>query len=784
MVPPKKDAFADLFQSATATSSSSSLNNKNLSLAEQQKQQKPANNLSNWSNLDILSPSPRPNSNSNSNSVGSLSRTDSPAMPLASGLNNDPFDIFQSPAPAKPVSRENSPIEQVKPTPVQPAPQKINSNSLLDDDFEDAFTSEQGADDTLQQYSQLESDDFESNDFESNEPAETHPDRATSTDKKDTVLAELVDIGFSIEVSNGAIAKMGPDLQACVNYIMSGGDSNDRKPRRSHTQESNSKSLQGDFASNINDLSSDFFNKASIFFNKSKATVMKNIEQIQQDFGGEHSDNKGNNNMPAWMKNQHRYKKDAIERRQPGGNYEDYGSDEENINQEEINRFMELQRQKEKERLKQRIDHFKEVAKNKINGAGLGRSSPVKRPSNEQPPTSNSSPQLRPERTAQPPPKPQRQEPSSSRASASPKPSAKPAPQADLLGIGGAPVLSRPEKFKSSTPDDEVYVSSRRRRNNNNSTPLLSQPKQRKTISDPLNQFQQSDYDISKEKASDFFSNGNYDGAHNLYIKCLESLPSNHELRIIINSNLALTSNKLGNYKESKQFCIDGLDLVGDEEIAKDETWILNGKPIKVWYVKLLTRKAESLEMLELFPESLSCYSDLVSKFGVTDKKIMDARRRIRNIVDPPKPAPTKKPASSQPVSNIKSTNYEAVERIRKQNADEKNQEDIKFRLHDQIQERLFDWSKGKEDNLRSLLMSLPNILPERLGFPFITTKKLTINDLMLPKKVKINYMKVISSIHPDKLGKFETEDQMICQGVFIILNKSWDIFKEQNGIN
>lgn len=80
--------------------------------------------------------------------------------------------------------------------------------------------------------------------------------------------------------------------------------------------------------------------------------------------------------------------------------------------------------------------------------------------------------------------------------------------------------------------------------------------------------------------------------------------------------------------------------------------------------------------------------------------------------------------------------------------------------------------------------MSLDDIIPSKLGLPFATTKKLTINDLMLPKKVKINYMKVISSIHPDKLINLELEDKMVCEAVFITLNKAWDIFKEQNGMN
>ncbi len=52
----------------------------------------------------------------------------------------------------------------------------------------------------------------------------------------------------------------------------------------------------------------------------------------------------------------------------------------------------------------------------------------------------------------------------------------------------------------------------------------------------------------------------------------------------------------------------------------------------------------------------------------------------------------------------------------------------------------------------------------------------------MLPKKVKINHMKAIA-IHPDKLSNLQLQDKMICQGVFVVLNKAWDAFKQQNNM-
>lgn len=606
-----------------------------------------------------------------------------------------------------------------------------------------------------------------------------------------------MDIGFPVDVSNHAIATVGPNLQACVNFIMNGGKNLPRAPSRPSSR-SHTRQQEHDLSSTINDLSSDLLSKAAIFYNKSKKTVLKNIEQLQQGPGQQGGRGSSDDNLPAWMRNQHKYKKDAVERKQNGEKFEDYGSDDENINREEINRYMESQKQRDREKQKQRIDNFKEAARKKMNGSPSQerRARESERPSSrgEHSIRSSERPPSRGEHSIggleRPSSSSQVQRDSRSSTPVSRKlpsiPTSKPSVSEDnLLDLG--PQLSRAERFKMSNNDDDVVVSRRRRPASGlrSSTPSaspsinsLSPPPT--TSSEPLNAFQRSDFEVSKAKATDLFTNGDYDSAHNAYLKCLEALPPNHELRIIIYSNLALTSTKTGSYKQAREFCDLGMGLVGEE--FKKSLYTINDKTIKSWYVKLLSRKAESLEQLESYKEALDSYLELVSQFGVTDKKVLDGKRRVNNILNPPVKAPT--PVRAKKIETKSNSSNEALKRIRDQNEEEKRQDELKFKLHDEIQDRLFQWSNGKEDNLRSLLMALPNILPERLGFAFVTTKKITLNDLMLPKKVKINYMKVISSIHPDKLGKFEAEDKMICQGVFVILNKAWDNFKDQNGIS
>lgn len=749
MAPPKKDAFADLFLSATGLGLGSSLNqNMNkLSLQEQLHSQKPKSQ-SPFNDWEVLSsgkstPPVKPNSQAQDPFLVFEDKKSAPAASIDDDLL---FGLGSTSKPSTPSAPQQAP---------KAPKQQNNMDNLLDDDFTDAFTPEPVAPPRPEPEPEVEEEP------KIQQPVARKPSQVPELGR-DSVLAGLVDIGFPVDVSNKAIDQVGPDLQGCVNFIMSGGERTPASGRSSRSSRQGARASplgQQDLGAAFQDFSTDMFKKASWFLAKSKETVSRNIEQFQ---GRE----KENNSMPAWMRQQEEYKERALERKKDGSNYEDYGTDAENIDQEEIQRIIRMQKQREKERQKQRIDKLKEglsSSKSKESRESLARSSP-------QPPMPRR-PSLAANQRNQPPKEPSRpvSQPVQPNCQHS-KPS--PALQDDdLLGLRDDS-LTPSQRFKASQGDEDVYVSSSRRRR------AKVSPKPRVATSEALNAFQQSDYETFKAKGTEAFTNGNYDDALNAYTKVLESLPVKHELRIVITSNLAITNIKLGNYKLAINLCDEGMALVGEN--INDADWVLNDKEIKYWYVKLLARKAESLEMTENFSASLECYMELISKHGVNEKKVMDAKRRVNNIVNPPKTVPKKAPQASD---NVPNKDYAQVKKIRKQNLEDKQQEEKKFKLHDQVHDRVQAWSSGKEDNLRNLLMSLSDVLPERLGFPFITTKKITINDLMLTKKVKINYMKVISAIHPDKLGKFELEDQMVCQAVFISLNKAWDTFKEQNDI-
>ena len=73
--------------------------------------------------------------------------------------------------------------------------------------------------------------------------------------------------------------------------------------------------------------------------------------------------------------------------------------------------------------------------------------------------------------------------------------------------------------------------------------------------------------------------------------------------------------------------------------------------------------------------------------------------------------------------------------------------DDERFALTDAVSERVDKWRKGKEQNLRALLGSLDAVLWADSGW-----KKVNMSELLNPSKVKINYMKGIAKVHPDKV--------------------------------
>lgn len=97
------------------------------------------------------------------------------------------------------------------------------------------------------------------------------------------------------------------------------------------------------------------------------------------------------------------------------------------------------------------------------------------------------------------------------------------------------------------------------------------------------------------------------------------------------------------------------------------------------------------------------------------------------------------------------------------------------------MQQQISKWKGGKDTNLRALLSSLQQILPQDIA---ATVPTIQLNELLMPKQVKIRYMKVIARVHPDKVpAGLSIRDQLLAKGVFEGLNSSWEAFKLQNPV-
>ncbi|ANZ78054.1 BA75_04568T0 [Komagataella pastoris] len=301
----------------------------------------------------------------------------------------------------------------------------------------------------------------------------------------------------------------------------------------------------------------------------------------------------------------------------------------------------------------------------------------------------------------------------------------------------------------------------------------------------PLDSFNES-----KSSGNALFKNGDFANALIKYQDSLKQLPSKHPLSIVAYSNLATCHFKLGDYKETLSNCKSGLAII--EGLDNFSIRNLNqlklkdyDKPIKAFWIKLVTKKAEALEHLEKFSEALDTYSLLVAN-GETSKEILDGKRRCLNILNPkPASARTSKPApSSSPSASTSSrkTNYKsshAINRLKKQTLDSEKEEKEKFVLREAVESKVNAWKNGKEDNLRALLSSLHTILWSESNW-----KEVSMSDLVLTKKVKITYMKACARTHPDKIpSNVTTEQKLIAQNVFVVLNQAWDKFKESNNI-
>ncbi|KIW90591.1 uncharacterized protein Z519_08374 [Cladophialophora bantiana CBS 173.52] len=307
-----------------------------------------------------------------------------------------------------------------------------------------------------------------------------------------------------------------------------------------------------------------------------------------------------------------------------------------------------------------------------------------------------------------------------------------------------------------------------------------------------------------REKGNEHFKRGDYASAHQSYATSLSHLPDTHPLTIVLLTNRALTALKIGEPKQAivdadKAIMIIGPSKGENEMIEITTSGDMGNKPMREYYGKALMRKAEALEQMEKWSEAAIVWREAVEG-GHGGATSIQGRMRAEKAANPRKPKPAtpsmaaaagkSSSVTAPPSSTLRravppapaSTSLkpaEAVSRLRAANLAADKLDDEKFRLSESVDARINAWKSGKQDNLRALLGSLDSVLWEGSGW-----KKISMADLVLPGKVKVQYMKGIGKVHPDKIPTAATTEQrMIAGAVFSALNDAWDKFKAENGL-
>ncbi|KAJ5709045.1 hypothetical protein N7493_010379 [Penicillium malachiteum] len=298
-----------------------------------------------------------------------------------------------------------------------------------------------------------------------------------------------------------------------------------------------------------------------------------------------------------------------------------------------------------------------------------------------------------------------------------------------------------------------------------------------------------------RENAAEAYKRGDYAAAHASFSTALGMLPDKHPITIMIRSNRAMTALKTGEPKTAIDDADIILELIGPSRGENEVIELGNGepaKPMRDFYGKALMRKAEALEQLERWADAAQAWK-LAVETGHGGSSSIQGRNRCEKaagISKPPskpsapakkRPAPVPKKVSAISDLGPSSSGQDsaAVARLREANQAAERADQEKFALTDSVDSRIATWKNGKQDNLRALLGSLDTVLWPEAGW-----KKVGLSELVLPNKVKINYMKGIAKVHPDKIPTTATTEQrMIAGAVFGALNEAWDKFRVENNL-
>lgn len=275
----------------------------------------------------------------------------------------------------------------------------------------------------------------------------------------------------------------------------------------------------------------------------------------------------------------------------------------------------------------------------------------------------------------------------------------------------------------------------------------------------------------ARSQGNEKFKLGQFGESEEAYTRAIDILPSEHDHQVLLYNNRAMARLKIGHYKKCVEDCDFALSLAtrSGEGSTTSEGVVIQWRD---QIIKSLSRKAEALENIEKYKDALAIYDELLKYEGGGNPKVNQGMSRCRQALNPKKKAPAtpKKPAtpaaeakkddfmsmfdpnaptaSSTPtVSDAELSKSKAVAAMRAKAAEQEAEDAEKLEKTDDVNARLVAWKAGKEQNLRALLATLDTLL-----WPGAQWKGAQMSELINPKKCKVTYMKAIGKVHPDKV--------------------------------
>lgn len=488
---------------------------------------------------------------------------------------------------------------------------------------------------------------------------------------------------------------------------------------------SSQKSKDADFGQVASQIGASVFATASSLFSKGR----KEIARAYQEWEGSSGDRAGFGEQPAWMRSQEKYERRARrleqEQKREGRGKIHSGGDEDNER---------TVRRKERSADARRVVHDDSLPQRP--------SGPSSRPSRAQ---------IFRERQAQrhlhtpsPPPAPEHptgDQPSFNNNKFQSTPKLHKEPEVDLLNL-----------TEDSAPSNITGT--------------------------------QSELAIAAKNAgADAFSRGDYDGAVQEFSAALSAVPSGHPSRIVLLSNRAAARLKSGDMKAALEDATEGVNLLPN----KGQGMKVDGKDMRDIWVKLVTRQGQAAEYLERFKVALGAYTLLLDN-GHANPTTLEAKRRCQQALDPDiekkatkpdRPKPKRRGWGATSTGPSTEAGKAALEKVRQEHRAEMREDAEKERYREIVGTRVEKWKAGKEDDLRALIASLHEVLWVNSGWQAVSP-----TDLVVPKKVRISYMKAIAKTHPDKVpSEAPVEVKLIAQSVFVVIQKAWEKFRAENGL-